>query len=97
MSKIKKSHVWMPIDWKLNNELTRYDIPQSDLYFCYGSQKTEFLWRKKDSDFRQKYEIPILVKNATFFIMNNKTYFLPPWFPKYSNAFFHFSSVQIYP
>jgi len=27
------------------------------LYFCYGSKKTEFLWRKKGYKFCQKYKI----------------------------------------
>jgi len=44
----------MPIDWKLNNELNEVDIPHSDLYFCYGSQKTELFWWKKGSNFCQK-------------------------------------------
>jgi len=46
---------------ELNNELN-YDFPRSDLYFGYGSQKTEFLWRKKGSNFGQKYKIQIYVK-----------------------------------
>jgi len=42
----------MSIDWKLNNELTRYDIPHySNFYFYFGSQNTEFLCRKKGLHF----------------------------------------------
>jgi len=38
-----------------------------DGFGCYGSQKTEFLWRKKGYNFCQKYKIKIFVKNSTFF------------------------------
>jgi len=47
--------------------LTRYGIPHSDLYFYYGSQKTEFLWQKIGLKFLWKMEIQIFVKNANFF------------------------------
>jgi len=81
--KIKNFQVRMPIDWKLSNELSEDDIPHSDKYFCFGSQKTEFLCRKKGSNFFVSSLLKMLTILIIFrkicFLTNFLTFFFEKW------------------